>query len=162
VPGSFHSERPSTRNCIVTKNSRIITSAVSALLLSTAIAGCDILGLSGPSGPGELVANLLSPYPAEGAAVLEVSGVVGLGPVTADNGEVFYEADGSITRVVVILDDPGQIALHIRTQDVADLPTVTVVQVASGNNELRSSLDGYDVEWVQLADSDLNLRRGIQ
>ena len=146
----------------MTKNSRMITSAVSALLLSVAIAGCDVLGLSGPSGPGELVANLLSPNPTEGAAVLEVSGVVGLGSVTTDNGEAFYETDGSITRVVVILDDPGQITFNIRTQDVADLPAVTVVQVADGNNELRSSLDGYDVEWAQLADSDLNLRGGTQ
>ena len=146
----------------MTKNSRMITSAVSALLLSVAIVGCDVLGLSGPSGPGELVANLLSPNPTEGAAVLEVSGVVGLGSVTTDNGEAFYETDGSITRVVVILDDPGQITFNIRTQDVADLPAVTVVQVADGNNELRSSLDGYDVEWAQLADSDLNLRGGTQ
>jgi len=144
----------------VTKHSRTIASVVAALLVSATIVGCDILGLSGPSGPGELVANLLSPNANEGAAVLELSGGVGLGLVTTDNGQVFHQADGGTARVVIVLEDPGRITFNIRVQDVAELPTVTIVQVADGTNELRTSLAGYDVEWVQLADSDLNLRTG--
>jgi len=145
----------------VTKNSRILSGVISASVMIAAIAACDIFS-PGPSGPGELHANLVSPNATEGAAVLEVTGGVGLGLVTTDHGQAFYQADGGTTRVVVILDDPGQITFQIRVQDVAELPSVMVVQVADGSNELRTSLTGYDVEWVQLADSDLDLHSGGQ
>jgi hypothetical protein len=68
---------------------------------------------------------------------------------------VFYEHDGSTTRLVVILDDPGPITFRVRVDDVAELPSATVIQVADGDNELRTSLSEYEIEWVQLADSDL-------
>ena len=145
----------------MSKNARILTRVITASVIIAAFAACDIFS-PGPSGPGELQASLMSPNATEGAAVLEVTGGVGLGSVTTDHGQAFYQADGGTTRIVIILDDPGQITFQIRVRDVAELPSVTVVQVADGSNELRTSLAGYDVEWIQLADSDLDLHRGVQ
>ena len=139
----------------MTKNARILATVVSALCLSVAATGCDFLGLSGPSGPGELHANIVSQNAFDGAAVIEITGGSGLTWITSDDGEVVYEHDGSTTRLVVILDDPGPITFRIRVDDVAELPSATVIQVADGDNELRTSLSDYEIEWVQLADSDL-------
>lgn len=139
----------------MTKNVRMLAAFISALCLSAAATGCDFLGLSGPSGPGELHAIIVSPNAYDGAAVIEMTGGSGLTWLTSDDGEVIYEHDGSTTRVIVILDDPGPITFRIRVEDVAELPAATVIQVADGNNELRTSLTDYDVEWAQVADSDL-------
>ena len=139
----------------MTKNARILATVVSALCLSVTATGCDFLGLSGPSGPGELHANIVSPNAFDGAAVLEISGGLGIGSITSDDGDVFYENDGGTVRLVVILHDPGPITFKIRVEDVAELPSVTVIQVADGNNELRTSLSDYEVDWAQVADSDL-------
>ncbi|MFC1639609.1 hypothetical protein ACFL3B_02460 [Gemmatimonadota bacterium] len=144
----------------MTRNPRIYATIVSALLFSATATGCDLLGLSGPSGPGELHANVVSPNALDGAAVLEITGGLGLGSIASDDGEVFYQHDGGTTRLVVVLDNPGLITFRVRVDDVAELPSATVTQVSDGNNELRSSLSGYEIEWVQLADSDLELHRG--
>jgi hypothetical protein len=144
----------------LTKEIRLRTSIASALLISAAITACDFLGLSGPSGPGELYANIVSPNATDGAAVIEITGGVGLGTITSDDGEVFFQHDGATTRLVVILDDPGPITFRVRADDVAELPSATVIQVADGNNELRTSLSDYEIEWAQVADSDLELHRG--
>lgn len=146
----------------VTKNPRTLACVISALFFAATVTGCDLLGLSGPSGPGELHAIVVSQNALEGASVLELSGPTGLGAILSDDGEVFYERDGTTTRVVVILDDPGQITFYMRVEDVSELPSLTVVQVADGNNELRSSIAGYDVEWNQLADSDRQMHRSAQ
>jgi hypothetical protein len=37
------------------------------------------------------------------------------------------------------------IQFHVETEDVGDLPSVRVIQVADGQNELRSSLSAYEV-----------------
>jgi hypothetical protein len=147
----------------VTKHARILVSAISVVLISVSVAGCDFLGLSGPSGPGELHANVVASGVAnDGAAVLELTGVTGLGSINSDDGDVFYERDGNTTRVVVVLREPGLITFFMRVEDVSEIPSLTVVQVADGNNELRSSISDYDVEWVQLADSDRELHRSVQ
>lgn len=123
---------------------------LTALALLTVAAACDDLGPSGPRGPGSIHADLVSPNGAEGSAVLELVGGTGLGTVTATGGEVFYEREGDTLRIVVVLDVPGEIGVRIDTEDVRDLPSVTVVQVADGDNQLRSSLAGYHVELYQL------------
>lgn len=147
----------------MTKNARITTSVICSLCVSAALIGCDVLGLSGPSGPGELHANILNQSGAvDGAAVLELTGPTGMGSITSGNGDVFFQRDGNTTRVVLILDDPGLLSFQMRVDDVSELPTVTVVQVADGNNELRTSISDYEAEWVQLADSDRDFHRGAQ
>jgi hypothetical protein len=144
----------------LTKTSFICTTIVSALIICTTATGCDFLGLSGPSGPGELYASIVSPNTLDGAAVIEITGGSGLGSITSDNGEVFYEHDGGTTRLVIILENPGPITFRVRVTDVAELPSAMVIQIADGNNELRTSLSDYEIEWIQVADSDLDLHRG--
>ncbi len=139
----------------MTKKLRMLATVFSALCLSATATGCDFLGLSGPSGPGELHANIVSPNTLDGAAVVEITGGSGLTWIASDDGQVFYEQDGGTTRIVIILDDPGPITFRVRVDDVAELPSATVIQVADGDNELRTSLSDYEVEWAQLADSDL-------
>jgi hypothetical protein len=111
-----------------------------------AVVSCDDLGPSGPRGPGTIHVDLVSPYGAEGSAVFEVVGRYPLGMVTATGGDVYYEHGTDATRVVVILDTPGTIGFRIQTENVRRLPQVTVIQVADGNDQLRGSLVGYEVE----------------
>jgi hypothetical protein len=96
--------------------------------------------------------ELLSPNGAEGAAVFEVTGGTGLGEVTAEGGEVYQQNAGGTITVVVILDNPGRVRLQVRAENVRQLPSVRVVQVAGGDNQLRSSLSGYEVEILQVED----------
>ena len=60
-------------------------------------------------------------------------------------GQVFYEHTLNSSRIVVVMDDPGEVRFQVRTENVGHLPDVTVIQVGSGENELRSSLSGYRV-----------------
>ena len=71
---------------------------VAACFVIVTLAACDLLGPSGPSGPGLLYADLESPNGQEGAAVLELAGGRGLSTVSLDGGDVFYEQDGSTIR----------------------------------------------------------------
>lgn len=145
------------------RNARILIGVIAVLIVSLTMVGCDFLGLSGPSGPGELHANIISPTGAvDGAAVLELTGPTGLGSIRTGFGDVFFERDGNTTRVVIILDDPGLLTFHMRVEDVSELPEATVLQVADGNNELRASVSGYEIEWMQLADSDRDFHRSAQ
>jgi len=75
-----------------------------------------------------------------------------LNTVSLDGGDVFYEQDGITIRMVVVMDTPGPIHLEIRTEDVARLPSAVVVQVADGENRLRSSLDGYRLSFTKVPD----------
>jgi hypothetical protein len=147
---------PHTQPCGVTidvkTSPRKPARTLALILLLSVAAGCEDLGPSGPKGPGTLNVDLVSPNGAEGSAVFEVVGGTGLGVVTGFGGEVFYEHGSDTTRVVVVLDMPGQIAFRIRSQDVRNLPSVTLVQVADGADQLRSSLAGYEVEILQLED----------
>jgi len=157
----FHSRRlgvPQTQNlkteriCIVVRQTLAVGRTVAACLVLFAVVACDLLGPSGPSGPGWLHIDLQSPNGEEGAAVFELAGGRDLGVVSLDGGDVFYEPDGSTIRIVVVMDDPGPIRLEIRTEDVAKLPSAAVVQVADGENRLRSSLAGYRLSFTKVPD----------
>jgi hypothetical protein len=131
---------------MVKPHSRTSIGLLVAMAATIVLASCD-LGLWGPSGPGEIQVALFSPHGPEGAAVLELTGGVGLGEVTTALGEAFYEHDDGTTRVVIILDEPGPIEFTVRSDDVGARPSVTLVQVADAANYLRTDLSGY---WVEL------------
>jgi hypothetical protein len=116
------------------------------------LAGCDLFGPDGPSGPGWLQADLVSPNASESAVVLELVGGRGLGSPALEGGELFFEQDGNTLRIVAVLDDPGSIRVDLRTDDVARLPSAAVIQVADGENELRASLEGYEVSFTKVPD----------
>ena len=115
-------------------------------LLLALIGGCEDLGPSGPSGPGTLRIDLVSPNGAEGSAVFEVRGATGIGSVSASNALVFYHHGAEATRVVVVNDEPGEIGFRLQVEEVRDVPSVTLTQVADALDRLRSSLAGYEVE----------------
>jgi hypothetical protein len=93
-----------------------------------------------------LAVDLLSPAGSEGSAVFEIRGGTGLGGVTTPNGEAYSLHGSETTRVVVILDTPGPIRFRVESREVRDLPEVSVIQVADGEDRLRTSLTGYEVE----------------
>lgn len=123
-------------------------------LLTMACPACQDLGPPTPKGPGAIHVDLESPNGAEGSAVFQISGGTGLGVVSSFGGEVFYDHNygTEVTLVVVVMDVPGEIQFKIRTANVRDLPTVSLLQVADGNDVLRGSLEGYQVEAVRVED----------
>jgi hypothetical protein len=104
------------------------------------------MGPGEEGGPGYLEITLGSPHGAEGAAVVRLQGGKDLGPVYSIGGETLYQHFEDSSKVVVVLDDPGEISFRVRTENVRRLPEVTVVQVADGENQLRASTSGYSVE----------------
>ncbi len=134
---------------------RIPTTLLAAGVLAL-LAACDS-SPAGPRGPGALQATLVSPNGTEGAAVLELTGP-GLGKVTVEEGLVFSQTDGDVTRVVVVLDDAGQLRFRLRVEDVSSLPSAMLIEVGGGDNELRNSLWGYRVEFVPIVDTIATLQ----
>ena len=122
--------------------------AVTAILLAT---GCED-SPAGPTGPGVLHITLESPNSDDAAVVLELSGGSTYREYRMDLGDIFAEQDGDLTRIVAIKDDPGTIVFRMRAHDLSTLPTATVIQVADGNNDVRTSLSGYSVNFQQVPD----------
>jgi len=109
-----------------------------------------------PLGPGTLQATLVSPNGPEGAVVLELV-APGLGEVTVAEGDVFGQAEGNTTRLVIVRDIPGQIQFRVQVLERSEPPTTTVVEVADGTNELRSSISGYQIEFTPVIDTLVTL-----
>lgn len=119
----------------------------SLALAATGTTACDWWG---PSGRGVIEVTVVSPYGPEGAAVLELTGGIGFSVVATEAGDSFYEHDGEVTRVAVVLEQPGTIVFTVRAEDIGELPSGTLLQVADGNNRLRSDLSGYEFEFRQI------------
>jgi hypothetical protein len=122
-------------------------------LLIGSLVACDLMGPDGPSGPGDFEGTLISPNGAEGSVVLELTGGIGLGTVSPEGGEVLYQHFGESSRIVMVLDEPGEIRFTVRTEDVGKYPDVRVIQVADGQNNLRPSVSGYEVTFTRTKDS---------
>lgn len=129
-------------------------------LFLSGLVGCDVLGPDDQGGPGVFTLTLLSPYGEEGSAVFELTGGEGLGTVSPVGGEVFYRHGNGITKVVVVLDDPGEVRFRVRTEDVREDPTVRVVQVADGEDQLRPATSGYSVQLEKERDASRGGRGG--
>lgn len=141
-------------------NRQLIRALAGLGLLVAGLGACDVLGPGGPEGPGAFSATLISPNGAEGSGVFELVGGIGLGTVLPVDGEVLYHhADGS-TRIVVVLDEPGEIRFKVRTEDIGELPDVRVLEVADGADQLRPSLSGYSVRFRREKDPSGNGRGG--
>ena len=121
------------------KHPTLAALAVAAL----AFAGCE--GSTRPDGPGTLTAALVSPNGAEGAAILDV-----VGPVESFNGSsdvsVHTTPTANGVRAIVVRLSPGALQMSMRVPDVSNPPAITVVEVAGGNDKLRPSISGYQVD----------------
>jgi hypothetical protein len=111
--------------------------------------GCAVLAACSGDGPTQelngAVARLASPNGAEGAAVIEVAATVD--DVEVVGGEAFLRASNGVTRIAVVLDQPGTIRFGLPRLPRGSGPAATVVQVADGNNELRTDLSAYRVDY---------------
>jgi hypothetical protein len=143
---------------MVKPNFRIFVGLLVVVMATNVLASC-FLDLGGPSGSGVIRVTLDTPYGADGAAVLVLTGSVGPGVVASELGDTFYGHSGGTTRAVVILDEPGHIEFTLQVEDVGARPTVTLVQVADGADQLRTSLSDYEIELEQLEDLHSNQRR---
>lgn len=119
-------------------------------LLAFCIAASVLAACSdeGPvSGPGTMTATLVGPNGAEGAAVLGLLGD-GLGDVSAvGTTEVYARAGDNSTQIVLINQNGGSLTFQIAVADTTQPPAAVVHQVAGPDDALRSSVDGYSVEF---------------
>ena len=111
-------------------------------IAATGLAGCE--GSTKPDGPGTLTAELVSPNGAEGAAILDVVGSVDTFTGSSDVS-VHTTPIANGTRVIVVRLNPGTLQLSLRVPDVSNPPAITVVEVAAGDDKLRPSVAGYQV-----------------
>lgn len=120
-----------------------------ALLFLAVLLGASGCGDVGPvSAPGTLTtATVESPNGAEGAALIRLigAGVAFVKPLT---GDLHTSVAGDTTKVLVVLDTPGDIAFRLNVADTTRPPLATLLQVADGHNEVRAGLLGYSVRFT--------------
>ncbi len=129
----------------MTPSRRCLVKHVLTTALALALAACSSDGTA-PNRPGEIRAVVVSPDGVLGAAVLELGGISEIIPV---GGRAFTERNGDVLRVVIVLDEPGQIEFRIKMADVTGQPAATIVEVADGDNQVPESISGYRVEFSQ-------------
>ncbi len=129
----------------MTPSRRCLVKHVLTAALALALVACSSDGTA-PNRPGEIRAVVVSPDGDLGAAVLELGGVSDIIPV---GGRAFTERNGDVLRVVIVLDEPGQIEFRIKTADITGEPAATVVEVADGDNQVPESVSGYHVQFIQ-------------
>ena len=110
--------------------------------LALTVVSCDSTEPNG--GPGTVTAVLVSPNGPEGAAVLDVSGAVESFTGTKDVSVHTTPASGG-TRVIIVRLNPGELSVNMKVANTDEPPPVTVVEVADGDNRLRTSTTGYQV-----------------
>lgn len=106
-------------------------------------------------GPGEVRGVLVSPHGAEAAAVISLSGT-GISGVQAERGSLFQQTDGDLTRVVFILDEPGEVSFTVQVPERSEPPTANVLEVADEDNMLRDGTHRYRVEFTPVPDLPSN------
>lgn len=126
------------------RSSRLALLLIGVLSLSS----CGGDGGSGSrGGPGVVTANLVSPNGAEGAALFSIVGTgVGVSPL---GGELHSSQSGDTTRVLIIRTVPGPIQFLISVPDTTRVPSVQLIEVADGENQVRGALQGYSVSVTQ-------------
>ena len=113
------------------------------LALSLLVACAD----QSPPGPGILTATLKSPNGAEGAALVVLMGP-GIGEVTpVGSNQLYSNSSLDEVRIVLINQNDGTLAFRVEVADTTIKPTATVEEVAGPDNELRSALGGYQLEF---------------
>ena len=126
---------------------RRLARPVSRVLALVALA---LLSACGSDGGGEPLqsrtwsAQLVSPNGAEGAAVLQIDGDIAAVRGPAGSRILTHRANGA-TRVIVVLDQPGAIALELDLAERAPAPEANVVEVSGPDDTLRGSTAGYAV-----------------
>ncbi len=124
-----------------------LRSAVRALAIAGLLAAvaCDDAPPEPQPVPGDLDVTLVSPNGSEGAAVLETADE-GVTEISVEEGlQAFHWTEGGLTRIVLLLDDVGEIRFRMSVADVNRPPQLDLVEVSDGVNSLRSTLTGYEI-----------------
>ena len=115
------------------------------LLALLSVAACS--DVAPESGPGTVTATIVSPNGSEGAAAVTLVGR-GIGDVEAvGDTEVHQYRDANGTRLVLVNQAGGTLSFQVALSDTTHLPVVVVQEVAAPDDELRASLQGYDVRF---------------
>ncbi len=119
---------------------------LSVIALATLAACAD----EGPvSGPGTMTVTLSSPNGAEGAARIVLLGG-DIGPITpAGATEVYSHAGGSTTQIVLINQEGGALSFTVAVADTTQPPAFVVQEVAGPDDQLRTPLTEYGLEFVR-------------
>ena len=113
------------------------------LALSLLVACTD----QSPPGPGILTATLKSPNGAEGAALVVLMGP-GIGEVTpVGSNQLYSNSSLDEVRIVLINQNNGTLAFRVEVADTTIKPAAIVEEVANPDNQIRSTLDGYQLEF---------------
>ena len=115
------------------------------LVLVLVLAACT--DSAQPSGPGTLTATLRGPNGDEGAAVLALIGEGVLGVVAVGDTEAYATRSGETTRIVLINQSGGTLGFDVAVADVSRSVVALVGEVAGPDDELRSDLSEYRVEF---------------
>jgi len=100
-----------------------------------------------PPGPGILTATLKSPNGAEGAALVVLMGP-GIGEVTpVGSNQLYSNSSLDEVRIVLINQNDGTLAFRVEVADTTIKPAAIVEEVANPDNQIRSTLDGYQLEF---------------
>lgn len=116
---------------------------VSALAAVLLLAGCGADTSAPSTVSGQLAATLVAPGPVS-AAVLEFRGVTS---VSLEGGLVFSEFEGDLLRVVLLLDEPGDVEFLVAVEDDSIDPEATVVEVADRDDRIAARLEDYRVRF---------------
>ena len=113
------------------------------LALSLLVACSD----QSPPGPGILTATLKSPNGAEGAALVVLMGP-GIGEVTpVGSNQLYSNSSLDEVRIILINQNDGTLAFRVEVADTTIKPAAIVEEVANPDNQIRSTLDGYQLEF---------------
>jgi hypothetical protein len=127
---------------------RPLASSLPRLLVAVLALSLGCVSVPGEPISRKLNATLVSPNGDEGAALIELTGS-GLGELTVREGRAFTAGTEQSVRAVIVLDEPGKRRFQIEMDDPNAAISATVLEVADGDNEVRASLAGYDVEFAR-------------
>lgn len=121
-----------------------------APLALLALAACDGGGGTEPPPPpgGNYDAVLQGPTNAESAALLELTGT-GIEEVGSLTAAVFSTPVNGGQRVVLVRGTPGAIEFRVRVAPGNEPPTARIVELAGGDDQLRTPLTGYQVTFTR-------------
>ena len=74
--------------------------------------------------------------------MLELEGIVAATRAPAGT-RVMHHVDAGVTRVVVVRDQPGQLAFELDLAERGAAPAARVIQVSGPDDALRASTSGY-------------------
>ncbi|MBT3324721.1 MAG: hypothetical protein HN396_00575 [Gemmatimonadales bacterium] len=98
------------------------------------------------SGPGTMTVTLKSPNGSEGAALVAILGD-DVGSVSASGAtEVWSQEGNSITQIVLIDQDGGDLSFRLAVSDTTNPPGWVIHEVAGPDNQLRGTTD-YELEF---------------